>query len=130
MRHKYHKERLEHNEEIGNQLPCKKEELWKPVYEVWYSVTPKVLEELNNSMQENYKCCCVVIGMYLKYVVVFHWNIFDIYKQLLPDYTLIWFIETKWHKHLIIRAMKVKQNKTEITLMIHKRSTALERSVD
>ena len=44
--------------------------------------------------------------MYLKYVVVFHWNIFDIYIQLLPDYTLIWFIETKWHRRLIIRIVK------------------------
>ena len=40
------------------------------------------------------------------YVVVFHWNIFDIHIQLLPDYTLIWFIETKWHKHFIIRIVK------------------------
>ena len=48
-------------------------------------------------------------GMYLKYVVVFDWNIFDIYIQLLPDYTLIWFIETKWHKHLIIRIVIHKQ---------------------
>ena len=44
--------------------------------------------------------------LYLKYVVVFHWNIIDIYIQLLPDYTLIWFIETKWHKHLIKRIVK------------------------
>ena len=44
--------------------------------------------------------------MYSKYVVVFHWNIFDTYIQLLPDYTLIWFIETNWHKHLIIRVVK------------------------
>ena len=44
--------------------------------------------------------------MYLKYVVVFHWNIFDVYISLLPDYTLIWFIETKWHRHLIIRIVK------------------------
>ena len=43
--------------------------------------------------------CCVFIGMYLKFVVVFHWNIFDIYIQLVPEYMLIWFIETKWHKH-------------------------------
>ena len=28
----------------------KKEEMWKPVCEAWYSVAPKVLEELNNSM--------------------------------------------------------------------------------
>ena len=44
--------------------------------------------------------------MYLKYVVAFHWNIFDIYIQLLPDYTLIWFIEIKWNKQLIIRIGK------------------------
>ena len=36
----------------------------------------------------------VFIGMYLKIDVVFHWNIFDIYIRLLPDYTLICFIET------------------------------------
>ena len=44
--------------------------------------------------------------MYLKYVDVFHWNIFDTYIQLLPDYTLIWFIETKRHKHSIICVIK------------------------
>ena len=43
------------------------------------------------------QCCCVFIGMYLKYGVVFHWNIFDMYIQLLHDYMLIWLIETKWH---------------------------------
>ena len=52
------------------------------------------------------QCCCDFIGMYLKYVVVFHWNIFDICIQLLPDLTLIWFIEKKWHKHLIVRIVK------------------------
>ena len=45
---------MEYNEEIGNQMPCKKEEMWKPVWkpvcEAWYSVEPSVLEELNNSM--------------------------------------------------------------------------------
>ena len=49
-RHEYHRERIEYNEEIGNQMPCKKEEMWKPVCEAWYSVAPNVLEELNNSM--------------------------------------------------------------------------------
>ena len=44
--------------------------------------------------------------MYLKYVAVFHWNIFDINIQLLPDYTLILVMETKWHKQLIIRIVK------------------------
>ena len=64
VRHKYHKERLEYNEEIGNHLPCKKEELWKPIYEVWYSVAPKVPEELNNSMPGELQMllCC-------------HWNV-------------------------------------------------------
>ena len=52
------------------------------------------------------QCRCDFIEMYIKYVVVFHWNKFDIYIQLLPDYTLIWFIETEWHKHLIIRIVK------------------------
>ena len=36
--------------EIGNQLLCLKEEMWKRVCEACYSVTPNVLEELNNSM--------------------------------------------------------------------------------
>ena len=49
-RHEYHREHLEYNEEIGNQMPCKKEEMWKHVCEAWYSVAPNVLEELNNSM--------------------------------------------------------------------------------
>ena len=38
-------------EEIGNQLPCLKEELYRRVCEAWYSVRPNVLEELNNSIQ-------------------------------------------------------------------------------
>ena len=39
----------------------------------------------------------------INYVVVCYLNIFDIHIQLLPDYTLIWFIETKWQKPLIKR---------------------------
>ena len=31
-------------------MRCKKEEMWKPICEVRYSVVPNVLEELNNSM--------------------------------------------------------------------------------
>ena len=38
-------------EEIGNQLPCLKEEMNRRVCEAWYSVGPNVLEELNNSIQ-------------------------------------------------------------------------------
>ena len=49
-RHEYHRERLEYNEEIGKHVSCKKEEMWKQVCEVWYSVAPNVLKELNNSM--------------------------------------------------------------------------------
>ena len=49
-RHEYHRERLEYNEEIGNKMPCKTEEMWKPVCEAWYSVASNVLEELNNAM--------------------------------------------------------------------------------
>ena len=125
-RHEYNRERLEYNEEIGNQMSSKKEEMWKPVYEASYSFEPKVLEELNNSMAKRItvlikangdtrkyrldyvglQCCCVFIGMYQKYVLEFHWNIFDIYIQLLPDCTLIVFMETKWHKQLIIRIVK------------------------
>ena len=36
--------------DIGNQLPCSKEEMWKLVCEALYSVVWNVLEELNNSM--------------------------------------------------------------------------------
>ena len=36
--------------DIGNQLPCLKDEMWKPVCEAWYSVAPNVMEERNNSM--------------------------------------------------------------------------------
>ena len=35
-------------------MPCKQEEIWKPVWtpvcKEWYSVATNVLEELNNSM--------------------------------------------------------------------------------
>ena len=54
-RHEYHRERLEYNEEIGNQMACKTEEIWKPVCEAWYSVALNVLEELNNSMPKRIK---------------------------------------------------------------------------
>ena len=100
---------------------CKKEEVWKRVCESWYSVAPNVLEELYNAMPRwianlikakrdatiyqlydaGVHCYCVFIGMYLNYVVplltllCFHWNVFDIYIQMLSDYTLIRFIETK-----------------------------------
>ena len=50
-RHEYYRGRLEYNEEIGNKMPCKKEEMRKPVCEAWYSVAPNVLEELNNAMR-------------------------------------------------------------------------------
>ena len=36
--------------EIGNQMPCLKEETWKRVCEAWYSVAPNVLKEHYNSM--------------------------------------------------------------------------------
>ena len=36
--------------EIGNQIPRKKEDMWKRVYEAWKSVAPNVMEELYNSM--------------------------------------------------------------------------------
>ena len=35
---------------IGNQIPCKKEDMWQQVCEAWYSVAPKVLEVLYNLM--------------------------------------------------------------------------------
>ena len=49
-RHEYHRERLEYNEDIGNQMPYRKEEIWKSVCEALYSEAPNVLEELNKSM--------------------------------------------------------------------------------
>ena len=36
--------------DIGNQTLCLKEEMWKRVCEARYSVSPNVMEELNNSM--------------------------------------------------------------------------------
>ena len=36
--------------EVGNQLLCLKEEMWKRVCEAWYSVAPNFLEEIYNSM--------------------------------------------------------------------------------
>ena len=44
-------EYMEYNEVIGSQMPCRKGEMTKPVCEAWYSISPKVLEELNNAMQ-------------------------------------------------------------------------------
>ena len=35
---------------IGNQMLCIKEEMWERVCDAWYSVAPKGLEELNDSM--------------------------------------------------------------------------------
>ena len=55
VRHEYHRERLEYNEDICNQMSCRKEELWKPVYEAWYSVAPNGLEERNNLMPRRIK---------------------------------------------------------------------------
>ena len=49
-RYEYHRERLKYNGGIGDQMPCRKEEMWKPVFEAWYNVAPNVLEELKNSM--------------------------------------------------------------------------------
>ena len=37
--------------EIGNQMPCTIEEMWKRVCEVWYSVALALQGELYNSMQ-------------------------------------------------------------------------------
>ena len=36
--------------EIGNQMLCKKKDMWKRVCEAWYSVAPNILEELYKSM--------------------------------------------------------------------------------
>ena len=45
-----HRKCLEYNEKIGNQMPCKIEEMWKRVCEARYSVALNVLKELDNSM--------------------------------------------------------------------------------
>ena len=37
--------------EIGNQMPCTIEEMWKRVCEAWYSVALALQGELYNSMQ-------------------------------------------------------------------------------
>ena len=71
-------------------MPCKKEDTRTGVCEARYSVVPNVLEELYNLMPRGnfiianggcneiltLRCrrtrfCCVFIGMYLKYAVVF-----------------------------------------------------------
>ena len=41
---------IEYNDEICNQMPCKKEKMWKRVCEAWYSVALNVLEEPYNAM--------------------------------------------------------------------------------
>ena len=41
---------IEYNDEIGNQMLCKKEKMWKQVCEAWYSVALNVLKELYNAM--------------------------------------------------------------------------------
>ena len=35
---------------IGNQIPCKREEMWDQVCDAWYSVALNVLEKPYNSM--------------------------------------------------------------------------------
>ena len=37
--------------EISNQIPCLKEEMWKRVCEVWYSVASNALENFTNQCQ-------------------------------------------------------------------------------
>ena len=90
------------------------------MYEAWYSVRQNVLEELDNSIPSRNedliraKECAtntdfigrIHSGMLLffhwnafRYAVVFYWNLFNIHIQILSDYTLIWFIEIKWHEH-------------------------------
>ena len=36
--------------EIGNQMLCKKKDMWKRVCEAWYSVAQSILKELYNLM--------------------------------------------------------------------------------
>ena len=49
--HESQRKRLEYNEEIGNQTPCKKEEMWKRVCKAWYSVALNVLENFTIQCQ-------------------------------------------------------------------------------
>ena len=88
--------------EIGNQMLCKKKNMWKRVCEAWYSVAPNILEEFYNSMPRRIadlnkdkvgatkfclydvgeqECCYVFIGMYLRMLLCFQWNVFDINIQ-------------------------------------------------
>ena len=41
---------IEYNYEIGNQMLCKKEKMWKRVCEAWFSVALNVQEKLYNAM--------------------------------------------------------------------------------
>ena len=89
--------------------------MWKPVCEAWFSVAPNVMEEFNISMQGELQILlkqreiqrntdfmrrralllCFLWNVFKVCYCVIHWNIFDTYIQLLPHYTLIWFIEAK-----------------------------------
>ena len=53
--------------EIGNQMPCRKEEMWKPVWDVWYSVVPNVLEEPNNLVPRRFTDLNITKGDTRKY---------------------------------------------------------------
>ena len=44
--------------------------------------------------------------MRLDMLLCFQWNVFNIHLQMLSDYTLIWFIEIKWHGKLITCMVK------------------------
>ena len=90
-------------------MPCKKEEMWKRVFEAWYSVAPNVLKNFTMQCQGDLQILLKQKEMQqytdfvmLAYTVIyFHWNvfkvcccvfhskIFDIYMQMLSDYTLI-----------------------------------------
>ena len=41
---------IEYNDEIGNQMLCKKKKMWKRVCGAWFSVALNVQEELYNAM--------------------------------------------------------------------------------
>ena len=49
--HESHRKRLEYNEEIGNKMSCKIEEMWQPVCKAWYSVAMNVLENFTIQCQ-------------------------------------------------------------------------------
>ena len=77
--------------------------MWKQVYEAWYSVAPnnpmsRKIADLIKAKRGATKyrlhglgvhvCCCVFIKIYLSNTMFLcsHWNVFNIYTQMLSVY--------------------------------------------